>query len=391
ELAQFVATSPSLSAAVENEFVQPVGQEQTQDEITARIEYLIVDQKQLNIFYSLDSEAYTNMEATPRVSSADGKPLQGYGLSSDSYGAENGELRRATLDFSEGTMPDVLTFILEVYDNGQKPDAHTTPPEENYTAPPEFVIEDSTFQDYEPPETLAHFSFSLFFDPAFTSKGEILQLNQDFELDGQKLTLISAEIYPTALYLTFDAAEENSAWLKSLSLYVENEKGQRFGGVANGVSALGTTDSPMMATYLLESPFFSKNKKLNLVITGADWLDKDKERIHLDLKNKTADWLPRGVTFTGADQHSEGWLLHFLVECEDGIHRQFWSWTYFDAEGREYSITSFSTSSAYGHEQSEDLDEVRLVLKDYHKDEVWLCPSFTRRTELETPVNIAIK
>ena len=44
DLAKAVAWSPSLSAAVENEYVQPVGLSQTENGITATIEYVIVDQ-----------------------------------------------------------------------------------------------------------------------------------------------------------------------------------------------------------------------------------------------------------------------------------------------------------------------------------------------------------
>ena len=54
ELAQAVAWSPSLSAAVENDYVQPIGQSQTVNGVTATVEYVIVDRKQLNIFYTLD-------------------------------------------------------------------------------------------------------------------------------------------------------------------------------------------------------------------------------------------------------------------------------------------------------------------------------------------------
>ena len=54
ELAQAVAWSPSLSAAVENDYVQPIGQSQTVNGVTATVEYVIVDRKQLSIFYTLD-------------------------------------------------------------------------------------------------------------------------------------------------------------------------------------------------------------------------------------------------------------------------------------------------------------------------------------------------
>ena len=63
ELALAVAWSPSLSAAVENDYVQPMGQSQTVNGITATVEYVIVDQKQVNIFLTLKGEGYETLTA----------------------------------------------------------------------------------------------------------------------------------------------------------------------------------------------------------------------------------------------------------------------------------------------------------------------------------------
>ena len=93
ELAAAVAFSPSLSAAVENEYVQPIELEQSENGITMRVEYVIVDQKQLNIFYSLRSQIYSHMDATPHIRNTDGTPMDGYCLSAGEFGDENGELR----------------------------------------------------------------------------------------------------------------------------------------------------------------------------------------------------------------------------------------------------------------------------------------------------------
>ena len=62
ELAKAVAWSPSLSAAVEHDYVQPVGQSQTVNGITATIQYIIVDRKQVNIFFTLEGD-YDNLSA----------------------------------------------------------------------------------------------------------------------------------------------------------------------------------------------------------------------------------------------------------------------------------------------------------------------------------------
>ncbi|MEG0756697.1 MAG: DUF4179 domain-containing protein, partial [Oscillospiraceae bacterium] len=53
ELTAAVAFSPSLKTAVANDYVQYIGQSQTVNGITLQVEYVIVDQKQVNIFFSL--------------------------------------------------------------------------------------------------------------------------------------------------------------------------------------------------------------------------------------------------------------------------------------------------------------------------------------------------
>ena len=56
DLAAAVDFSGSLSRAVENNYVQPIGLSQTKNGIKADIDYVIVDQKQVNIFYRLEYE-----------------------------------------------------------------------------------------------------------------------------------------------------------------------------------------------------------------------------------------------------------------------------------------------------------------------------------------------
>ena len=50
-LAEALQFDKSLRLAVENEYVQPLGLSQAENGITARVEYLIVDQKNVNIFF----------------------------------------------------------------------------------------------------------------------------------------------------------------------------------------------------------------------------------------------------------------------------------------------------------------------------------------------------
>ena len=72
KLAAAVSFSPSLTAAVDNEYVQPIDQEKTENGITLRLEYLIVDQKQLNVFYTVSGEGYDWLDASPAAATLTG-------------------------------------------------------------------------------------------------------------------------------------------------------------------------------------------------------------------------------------------------------------------------------------------------------------------------------
>ena len=110
ELAKAVAWSPSLSAAVENEYVQPISQSQTVNGITATIEYVIVDQKQVNIFFTLDSDDYDNLNAEmPRY-----EPEQVCSTIGCRWNQPSGTLLNYTLDYGDNNVPNGFTMIFGV-------------------------------------------------------------------------------------------------------------------------------------------------------------------------------------------------------------------------------------------------------------------------------------
>ena len=393
DLAKFVAMSPSLSAAVENEYVQPMGLEQSADGITANIEYVIVDQKQLNIFYALSSDTYTNLMADPDISSADESKLEGFSVISGDPGETNDKLRKITVDFAQGTMPDALKLKLRIRKSGVAEASATAAPAK------ESSLEDSYFSDNSvESEQLTEISFTLSFDPAYTATGENIQLNTPFVLDGQHIILSSVGIYPTHMRFILNDDENNTAWITALSYYVENEKGECFEGISNGISAYGKENSPMLQQFMLESAFFSSSKHLTLHITGVSWLFKNMEKVHVDLKNKTADALPEGVEFISSERYYSGWRLEFTATAFDNISCQVWRDGYFDAQGKRYDFNNYSFTSVGSSYQEGSTNvaaknqfSIWLPLKDYPYDEVWLCPSYSRHVTLDTPVSIEIK
>ena len=377
ELAKAVAWSPSLSAAVENAYVQPIGQSQTVNGITATVEYVIVDQKQLNIFYTLHSDAYDNFSTELPVFSE----KQVCSVIGSAFRKPPGTLLCYTMDYQDGDVPDSLTMTFGV----------TTWEEPNYTEmapPPSRSVEDDMLEPREEPipEILAEFTFTLHFDPDFTAKGEVVPVNADFRLDGQSLRVTEVEIYPTHVRVNVEAEAENTAWLRDLEFYLEDEQGARFEPISNGVSGTGDENSPMVISYRLESPYFAECRHLTLHITEALWLDKDMERVRVDLPAGRAERLPDGVTLHRAEHREGGWFLVFRIREEKNMHRNPFDMEFYDGAGdQHYTGTSGFTTGEGGYA------EEMLPLQGFHEDVVWLCPSYSRATVEKVPITIPIK
>ena len=384
ELAKAVAWSPSLSAAVENEYVQPIGESQTKSGITASVEYLIVDRKQVNIFYTLTSGVHPRLEADGRITMPgdDG----GYS-SSSSYGVPNGELRSVRVDFVERDVPDALELTLSVW----------SPEEERE---PTAVSVDDAFEQPEHAQTvLAEFTFSLTFDPYFTAQGEHIPVNTAFTLGGQTLTLTEAELYPTHLRIRLEDDGDNTAWLTGLELYLENEHGERFCASANGISASGDPDGEGYGTFWLDSPFFSQGKHLTLYITRAKWREKAAPMTRLNLREGSAEHLPDGIRFLGAAERPGGWLVSFAapLEAENRMYSLFDGAFYPDGSSIRQDITRFS--STYGilnpatgnWTEAEGMFTEEFPLSGFRGDTVCLEPLFDYVTQPETPLSVPIK
>lgn len=419
DLASAVKFSPSLSAAVENEFVQPVNLKQTENGITMKIEYVIVDQKQLNVFYTLSSEEDSNLDMEIMINDSNGSKLQGFTVIS--YGNdsnENEELQHFIVDFIEQDMPSALQLQFKLYEIVHTPIIYKPNSMENAsesenvsaikedsitegTKTEEIVKEDSIIEGIKTEETRkedrALFTFLLEFDPSFTSQGKNIEINKTFVLDGQTLSIKNAKVYPTHMQFNLSADTNNTAWLTSLSFYVTDEEGNRFDTISKGILALGSTDSPMMESYRIESNFFDESKHLDIHITGAEWLDKDMERVMVNLKEKTAEKLPEGVSFDRAVKTRNGWELTF--SSHKNSKSLFFKSDFYDEQGSKHHIKSFmfttDTSNVEdgNREIQKDITQysnLEFILEDYTDDIIYLSPNYSKYIQLEEPVVISV-
>ena len=391
ELAEAVSFSPSLSAAVENEYVQSIGQTQIKNGINASVEHVIVDRKQVSIFFTLEAAFTDHLDYKYDVTVPEAE--MGWSSSTSSFGQKNGELRQIDVNFMEMDVPAELQLNLKVYDSSA-----------DWKDTPETVASEVESSAFDEPrereyEYLAEFDFTLEFDPYFTAQGEIIPVNNTFIVDGQHITLTEVEVYPTHLRLNLDDSPENTLWLKGLDLYLENEHGERFESAINGIAATGDPDGEGYASFWLDSPFFSQGEHLTLYITGAQWLEKEDHRVRINLKNGTAEGAAESVRFLAAKQESGGWWVSFAAPREpDGGMYQLFSGHFWDEAGNEYDIMRWSSTFGYDDPKTgESMEDDTMFteafpLTGFNGDVIYLEPTFNRASDLtEAPVMISIK
>ena len=173
-LAQAVCFSHSLSSAVEHDWVQKVDQTQSDSCYTLTLEDLIVDQKQIHLFYTLAWEDPSCEYAMVYVDGGRLSPRPS--VLSDSVNGPQ-DAGHIVLDYREEQVPDRLDLELTVHPNGDGPPA-------------------------------ARFRFQVTLDPALTAAGQIRPVEQWVELDGQQIYVDRLEIYPTHARLLLEAWEK---------------------------------------------------------------------------------------------------------------------------------------------------------------------------------------
>ena len=318
---------------------------------------------------------------------------------------ENGDLIDFRIDFMNRDVPDSLTMTFGVYDNKHLYENQKPPAQSSVADYGDELLSDNP---KEQRKILATFTFELRFDPTYTEQGTVIDVGETFLLDGQSVTLTEAEIYPTHLRLNFDYDPANTAWLTELNFYLENERGERFNGIVNGISATGNPDDPSTDSVWLDSPYFSTGEHLTLHVTGASWIDKGQERVKVDLVKGMIEDPPQGVRLEWAEKRNAGWVVSFSAGArwEKTMHYQIWKNRFYDEDGTAHDINQRGSSNspmilgeisgaeleAYEAAEKAAKEEGRYFetfgLKDCTADCVWLEPCWTRITDSTAQVVI---
>ena len=385
ELMAAVAFSPSLKLAVEHNYAQYIGAEQTQNGVTLRLEYLILDQGQLRFFLKVDGP-HGHYMASADLADENGVPLEGCAISSSAF--DPGELTGAvSVHVSDDAFrfPEVLRLTLHLEGEG---DAAVEAPR---PAPDD---EEETSPAYE-----GDFFFEIPLDASHLNEVISIPMGDWVEVDGQRLRF-ALDSYPTYGRLTVEEHPDNTASLAGLDFYLEDETGNKYEDNPSGsLSALGNA-------HMCDTTFFADPAHLTLYITRLEWLEPDRAWVTVDLEQGVAlDPLPDGVEL--AVNRTEDSVTELAFLAPEPPESDEYHMVSYQVCGGSYRAPGgetcyFNTHSSlhvgelwYGTDAAFTVPEGYFVelypLVGYDAPTVELSLHFTQRKDLDTPIPVILK
>lgn len=261
---EMIQNDKGLNAAFENDYYQPIGESQTIGNTTLTIDGVILDESGINIFYTIESPVDLKDIAidTPILENA--KEIPPSSISFNSPVPEEGSPKIYT---------DILAFTFE------KP---ATFDDLAFTLGLKATLDGTEF-DFSVPFTV----------PENVKPSITYALKKEVEVEGQKFTIEEVAIHPlrVGVKVSFDPTNTKKI-LQFEDMRLEDEKGEIWSSIANGISAHGDTDDGEL-TYFIQSNYFEQPEQLYLRINKMQAVDLEDSYLLVDTDKKTLLHAPK--------------------------------------------------------------------------------------------------
>ena len=245
-----------LEAIIENEYYEPIGVSQVKDDMTFTIDGVILDETGLEVFYTIEAPfaiENTLYEGVDVLN--DGKSLSdNAAISYGFHGQEKTKRIEAQLSFNFAEAHQFTSKQFEL----------------------KFQLENEKKTAFDIPFTIKN----------DIKKGKVYTVNQEVEMDGQKMTVKEITVYPLRVAVKIEFDEQNEMEILQFEdMRIEDENGEVWSSIQNGTSGFGGVENKER-TYFLQSNYFKQPKKLFFKFDKVQALPKDDDYLLIDFEKK---------------------------------------------------------------------------------------------------------
>lgn len=245
-----------LEAIIENDYYEPIGVSQVEDNITFTIDGVIIDETGMEVFYTLEAPFSIEKILYEKVDVLnDGKSLSdNAGITYGSVGQEKANRIEEQLSF---TFQKAKQFTSQQFELMLK-------------------LENDK-------QTTFHIPFTL---KNKIQQGKIYTLNQEVKMDGQKMLVKKITVHPLRVAVDIEFDEHNDMEILQFEdMRLEDENGEVWSSIQNGASGFGGVENKER-TYFLQSNYFKEPKELYFKFDKVQALPKNESYLLVDFGKK---------------------------------------------------------------------------------------------------------
>lgn len=248
KILNLVQEDKGLKTAIQNDYYQEIGVSDEKNGLKVMLDGVIADEQGIVLFYTIHSNGKRRTLALDDVDveSMEGESLE---LSTMSYGGEN---------FSDKAIKSntgIIEYFFQKPFSSKKFQAHFTVKGEEFDLP--FTLN----KDIEHKKTY--------------------NMDEEIVVEGQQLFVSKIDIYPlrTAIHIEEDP-DNTKRMLNYDDLHLEDEQGETWGKIVNGVTGTGGADDEKVI--YLQSNYFHEPKALYLTLHKIQAVDKAEGEVVID-------------------------------------------------------------------------------------------------------------
>lgn len=317
KLVEYIQYDKGLQGIMDNEYYQSVHASQMKDDLTLTIDGVILDESGIVISYTLEAPySIENLNYKGIKLYHNGEEMPPGIMSYNNPNQKHTNRREDLIQIVFGEKPSLTSqdFVLELQLDNEKETVFTLP----FTLPKE------------------------------VKKGKVFVVNEEIEVENQKMTIQEVTIYPLRVEVKMAFDESNTMKVLNFEdLRIEDDKGEVWSSIENGFSGQGFNEEGRV--FYLQSNYFKQPKKLYVKLNKIQAILKDESYLLVDLEKKEVLKQPSDGKFevtTITPIMLEGRIREEAFESERGY---FPFYTVEDADGEAIDTPSRSAGHYEGY------------------------------------------